>query len=76
MKIDAVGVVSSNLQKTVEFYRLLGFRFTEFKNDEQHLEPDTPPGSARLMIDTRDVVKAIIGGGTQTGEYFDLRYHI
>lgn len=67
MKIDAVGVVSSDLRKTVEFYTLLGFKFAEFKDDEKHLEPETPAGSARLMIDAKDVVRDIIGEEPKPG---------
>ena len=31
MKIDAVGVASSNLKRTVDFYTQLGFQFPGYK---------------------------------------------
>jgi catechol 2,3-dioxygenase-like lactoylglutathione lyase family enzyme len=61
MKLNAIGVTTSNLQKTVEFYSLLGFEFPEFKKDEDHLEPKTPEGSARLMIDSKKLITDILG---------------
>ena len=61
MKVDAVGVASSNLEKTIEFYELLGFVFPERKGDEQHIEALAPKGGARLMIDSVDLVKTLVG---------------
>ena len=61
MKIDAVAVTSSNIKETVKFYTLLGFNFRDFKEDEQHLEPTTPDGSARLMIDSIKMIESILG---------------
>ena len=69
MKIDAVGVTSSNLQKTVNFYKLLGFEFAEFKTDEDHLEPVISPGSARLMIDTKAMIRGILGEEPKPGNH-------
>ena len=62
MKLNAVGVSSSDLKKTVKFYQLLGFEFPEFKEDEDHLEPKTPEGSARLMIDSKKLMTELLGG--------------
>jgi hypothetical protein len=31
MKIDAVEVTTSDMKRTVDFYQLLGFEFTDFK---------------------------------------------
>lgn len=61
MKLNAVGVISSQLNKTVEFYSLLGFEFDEYDEGTQHLEPKIIPNSARLMIDTIDLAKDLIG---------------
>lgn len=65
MKINAVSVVSTDLKKTVEFYTLVGFKFGEVASDEQHLEPETPEGSARLMIDTKKLITEILGESPQ-----------
>jgi len=76
MKLDAVGVISSNIPKTIEFYKLLGFEFSEMKADEQHIEPITSPGSARLMIDSIDVVRKIVGENPRPGNIsaFAIKY--
>jgi catechol 2,3-dioxygenase-like lactoylglutathione lyase family enzyme len=60
MKLDAVGVTTTNLKKTVEFYTLLGYKFPNFKDDEDHLEPTNNNG-ARLMIDSAKLIKDILG---------------
>ncbi len=61
MKLNAIGVCSSNLKRTVEFYTILGFKFPEYKEDEDHLEPETPEGYARLMIDSKKLITEILG---------------
>jgi uncharacterized glyoxalase superfamily protein PhnB len=67
MKINAIGVFTSNLAKTVEFYSLVGFKFPEFKSDEQHLEATTAPGETRLMIDSKELIKSLIGEEPRPG---------
>lgn len=76
MKLDAVGVSSSNLAKTVAFYTLLGFAFPKLNGDEQHLEAVESPGSARLMIDSREIIKEIIGEDPKPGNHssFAIQY--
>lgn len=61
MKITAVAVASSNMKKTVEFYSILGFEFGDYKETDDHVEPKTSDGSARLMIDTKKLIKEITG---------------
>jgi hypothetical protein len=68
-KLNAVGVTTSNLARTVAFYMLLGFEFPEHKGDEGHLEARTSEGSARLMIDTQQIVKDIIGEDPKPGNH-------
>lgn len=60
MKIDAVAVTTSNMKKTIEFYTILGFDFSEADTTEDHVEPKTPDGSARLMIDAIAMIEGII----------------
>ncbi|UYN88895.1 MAG: VOC family protein [Anaerolineales bacterium] len=76
MKIDAVGISSTNLEKTVAFYKLLGFQFSEYDPKEQHLEPLTPDGSARLMIDAASLLESILGEAPRPGNHssFAVRY--
>jgi catechol 2,3-dioxygenase-like lactoylglutathione lyase family enzyme len=61
MKLNAIGVTSSNLKETVRFYELLGFKFPEFKKDEDHLEPISDGSSTRLMIDSKKLIQSLIG---------------
>lgn len=69
MRIDAVGVSSSNLKEAVKFYSLMGFEFPEFKDDEEHLEPVTVPGGVRLMIDSVAMMKGILGEAPRPGNH-------
>jgi catechol 2,3-dioxygenase-like lactoylglutathione lyase family enzyme len=69
MKIATVGVTSSNLKETVKFYTTLGFTFPDYEPDEQHLEPLTPDGSARLMIDSKELITNILGKVPQTANH-------
>lgn len=61
MKLDAVSVTSGDLQRSVEFYTLLGFEFPAFEKDTQHIEPTTKPGEVRLMPDKAELVESIAG---------------
>ena len=61
MKLNAVCVTTSNLAKTVEFYTLLGFKFPEYKKDEQHLESIENKTQIKLMIDDDKLVQELIG---------------
>jgi uncharacterized glyoxalase superfamily protein PhnB len=61
MKIDAVGITTSNMKRTIKFYSQLGFDFSEVDTSSGHIEPKTPVGSARLMIDDYRIVESIIG---------------
>jgi uncharacterized glyoxalase superfamily protein PhnB len=69
MRIDAVGVSSSNLKETVKFYSLLGFEFPDFKDDEDHLEPVAAPGGTRLMIDSVSMIESILGEKPKPGNH-------
>lgn len=76
MRIDAVGVSSTDLKKTVAFYELLGFQFGEYDAETDHLEPLTPDGSARLMIDKASLLEGILGQAPQPGNHssFAIQY--
>jgi uncharacterized glyoxalase superfamily protein PhnB len=52
--LDAVGIVSSDLNRSRAFYRLLGVHIAE-GND--HVEATFPNG-VRLMFDTEDVIRS------------------
>jgi catechol 2,3-dioxygenase-like lactoylglutathione lyase family enzyme len=54
-RIDAIGIVSSDLDKTVAFYRALGCDVPEpTPEDQGHLVVEL--GGFRLMFDTEDVM--------------------
>ncbi|MEO6729157.1 MAG: VOC family protein [Candidatus Dojkabacteria bacterium] len=74
MKIDAVAVTSSDMEKTLMFYTLLGFKFN--KTAGEHVEPKTPNGSSRLMIDKKDFIKQLTGETPEpgSGSAFAINY--
>lgn len=53
-QLDAIGIVSSNLERTRAFYRLLGIEFAE---GDDHVEATLPNG-LRLMVDTEEVMRS------------------
>jgi len=53
-QLDAVGIVSSDLERTRAFYRVLGIEFGE---GGEHVEATMPTG-LRLMVDTEDVIRS------------------
>ncbi len=69
MKIDAVGVTSRDMQLTVAFYKLLGFEFGEVKPEDDHVEPLTPDGSARLMVDSDKLSTELLGEAPKPGNH-------
>lgn len=56
MKLDAIGIVSKDLKKSVKFYELLGFKFSALSDD--HLEATTESG-LRIMLDTEELAKKL-----------------
>jgi len=53
-QLDAIGIVSSDLERTRAFYRVLGI---EFREGGDHVEA-TMPNGLRLMVDTEDVIRS------------------
>jgi catechol 2,3-dioxygenase-like lactoylglutathione lyase family enzyme len=60
-RIDAISVVSRDMQRTVAFYACLGFDFAGVDISGDHVEPRTPPGGIRLMIDGEALVRSLTG---------------
>jgi uncharacterized glyoxalase superfamily protein PhnB len=54
MSLDAVGIVSENLPRSLAFYKLLGLEFNRF-GDGDHYEAQTPSG-VRIMLDSLALV--------------------
>jgi uncharacterized glyoxalase superfamily protein PhnB len=53
-QFDAIGIVSSDLGRSIAFYKLLGI---EFPQEEGHIEATLPNGT-RLMLDGEDVIRS------------------
>lgn len=58
MALDAVGIVVSNMPKSIAFYELFGLTFTAFGEDGDHYEATTKSG-VRLMLDTEKLIKQL-----------------
>jgi uncharacterized glyoxalase superfamily protein PhnB len=70
-QLDAVGIVSSDLERSRAFYRLLGIEIAE-GND--HVEA-TAPNGMRLMFDTEDVIRSFRPDWTrETGNQLALAF--
>jgi len=76
MSIDAIGVTTTNMQKTADFYTLLGFDFSQANLSEGHVEPIISSNAVRLMIDSIEIVKEIIGDDPKPSNHsvFALKY--
>lgn len=59
-RFDAIGLVVTDMARSLEFYRLLGLEFPPDGADESHVEAETPNGT-RLMLDTLELMKSIDG---------------
>jgi catechol 2,3-dioxygenase-like lactoylglutathione lyase family enzyme len=60
MKLNAVGVNARNVEESVKFYTLLGFKFDEAVPGEAHIEAKQDNG-IKLMIDSFESVLDILG---------------
>lgn len=58
-RLDAVGIVSSDLAASLRFYRLLGLDLPEDPKGEDHIEATTP-GGLRVMFDSEAVVRSFM----------------
>jgi catechol 2,3-dioxygenase-like lactoylglutathione lyase family enzyme len=55
-QLNAIGIVASDMARSISFYRLLGLEVPQTP-DEGHVDTFLPNG-VRLMLDTEDVVKS------------------
>ncbi|MBP6860193.1 MAG: VOC family protein [Candidatus Pacebacteria bacterium] len=69
MKIDAIGVTSRNLVKSVAFYTVLGFKFRKPKVDDLHIEAKRRAGEPRFMIDSAKLMTEIIGAPSRPANH-------
>ena len=56
-KLEAFGIVVSDMARALDFYRRLGLEFPEGAESEPHVEAEVG-GGVRYMIDTEDVMRA------------------
>ena len=58
-KLDAVGVIVSDMDVSVAFYQKLGLQFPDPPDPEGHGHAEAPlPGGLRFLLDTEDSVKS------------------
>ena len=55
-ELKAIGVVASDLTRSLRFYRMLGLDFPE-QTDEGHVEATTRSG-VRLMLDSEETIRS------------------
>lgn len=58
LHVDMIGFVSENIQRSVEFYRLLGLPIADVPDGEDHHEYQQPNG-LRLAWDTLSLMKQL-----------------
>ncbi|MEJ3747651.1 VOC family protein [Actinomycetes bacterium KLBMP 9797] len=57
-RFDAIGLVTADMTRSLDFYRRLGLTFPDGAETEPHTEA-VLPGGLRLMLDTVEMVKSI-----------------
>ena len=71
-ELNAIGIVASDLGRSIAFYRLLGVDFPE--DGEGHIEATLPNG-VRLMLDAEEVIKSFRPDWTrETGNQLALAF--
>lgn len=66
MQINKVGIAAKNIPESVKFYELLGFTFEQEGDTTQHTESTNSKG-AKLMIDSEELVKELLGESPRPG---------
>lgn len=56
LNLDAIGIITKDIKKSVQFYQLLGLKFPETEGD--HLEAVCENG-LRVMLDTEALMKKL-----------------
>jgi uncharacterized glyoxalase superfamily protein PhnB len=71
--LNAIGIVVSDMERSIRFYRLLGLAVPETPT-EGHVEATLANG-ARMMFDTEEVIKSFQPGWTrQAGNQLSLAF--
>ena len=62
-RLDVIGVVVSDMDRAVDFYRRLGLQFPEDPDPESHGHVETAlPGGLRLALDTEETIRSFDPG--------------
>lgn len=64
MKLNALGILGSNIEASLRLYRMVGVPFPDFDPNEGHYDADLGDGM-RLMLDTHEVALSFIDDFTQ-----------
>ncbi len=59
--MDAIGIIATNIERSIRFYRLFGLRFPDPKKGEDHVEAKTASG-LRVMLDSEELIKKLKPG--------------
>ena len=71
-ELNAIGIVASDLARSIAFYRLLGVELPE--GGEGHIEAALPSG-VRLMLDSEEVIRSFRPDWTrETGNQLALAF--
>ena len=62
--LNAVGIAVSDLQRSMEFYRLLGLDLPADAGEDGHVEATMANGT-RLMFDTEEVIRSFLPAWTR-----------
>ncbi len=57
LKLDLIGVVTSDMAASLRFYRMLGLEFPEGSESEDHVEATLPNG-LRFALDDLEMIKS------------------
>ena len=59
MHLNAIGILCSDIEASLRFYRMLGVAFPDLDPDEGHYDADLGNGM-RLMLDTHEIAQSFI----------------
>lgn len=62
MRLNAIGIICSDIEASLRFYRALGVPLGDYSPDEGHYEADL--GGFRLMLDSEAVMASFMEGFT------------
>jgi catechol 2,3-dioxygenase-like lactoylglutathione lyase family enzyme len=68
VKLDAIGIVVSDMAAAMAFYRRLGLEFVMGDENETHTEANGP-GDLRIMFDTEESVQSFSEWHRPTGSH-------